>query len=155
MEEKINYAFYTQWIFVISYLNESASIFVILSPFCRTWPVLWHSHEQRILLAESSKSRILGMVDTLLQWLREQRDTRFVPIRSAKLSVNVLLAHWHHVRTTDTVIVVSSYKISCFTSSLTLCPLSREEAQEYRYISIKRIFKGSARIFRVYLFTLT
>lgn len=49
------------------------------------------------------------MVDTILQWLHEQRDTHVVTIRSAKLSINVLLVHWHHVRTTDTVIVVSSY----------------------------------------------
>lgn len=45
------------------------------------------------------------MVNSILQRLYEQRDTRIVAIRSAKLSINVLLAHWHHVRTTDTVIV--------------------------------------------------
>lgn len=73
-----------------------------------------YSDEQWILFAESAKPRILGMVDTLLQRLREQRDTHIVAIRSAKLSINVLLAHWHHVRTTDTVIVVSSYKTSRF-----------------------------------------
>lgn len=67
------------------------------------------------------------MVNTLLQRLREQHDTRIVAIRSAKLSINVLLAHWHHLRTTDTVIV-SSYKTSRFFSPLVHCPLREENS---------------------------
>lgn len=70
--------------------------------------MLHQSDEQWILCAEPAEPGIFGMVDTILQWLHEQRDTCVVAIRSAKLSINVLLAHWHHVRTTDTVIVVSS-----------------------------------------------
>lgn len=56
-----------------------------------------HQSEQRIISTESAEPGIFGMVDTILQRLHEQRDTRVVTIRSAKLSINVLLAHWHHV----------------------------------------------------------
>lgn len=96
--------------------------------FRRTQSVLRHSHKQRILFPESAKPRILGMVDTLLQRLREQRDTHIVAIRSAKLSINVLLAHWHHVRTTDTVIVVSSYKTSRFFLPFVHYPLREKDS---------------------------
>jgi len=68
-----------------------------------------YQSEQRVISAESAEPGIFGMVNTILQRLHEQRDTHVVTIRSAKLSINVLLAHWHHVWTTDTVIVVSSY----------------------------------------------
>lgn len=73
------------------------------------------------------------MVDTLLQRLREQHDTRIVAIRSAKLSINVLLAHWHHLRTTDTVIVVSSYKTSRFFSPLVYYPLQERNLSLFVY----------------------
>jgi len=62
------------------------------------------------------------MVDTILQRLHEQRDTRVVAIRSAKLPINVLLAHWHHVRTTDTVIVLLTQNFSRFLSPFTHQP---------------------------------
>lgn len=51
------------------------------------------------------------MVDSVLQRFARQFNADHLAIRSAKLPINVLLDHWHHVRTTDTVIVVSSYKI--------------------------------------------
>lgn len=54
------------------------------------------------------------MVDSVLQRFARQFNANHLAIRSAKLPINVLLDHWHHVRTTDTVIVVSSYKIYPF-----------------------------------------
>lgn len=99
------FSYTTEW-----YISLRQTLSMI-SPSRRIQLMSWHSYEQRILPAESAKPGILGMVDTLYQWLHEQRDTRFGLIRSAKPSINVLLAHWHHVWTTDTVII-SSYKIS-------------------------------------------
>lgn len=75
-----------------------------------------HSIVQRIFLlsTKSPESRFFGMVYTVLQWFNKQCNINIVFIRSAKLSINVLLAHRHHVRTTDTVIVASSYKHCAF-----------------------------------------
>ena len=101
---------------------ENEAFLVILIRFRHE---VQHSFVQWLLLlaAESVQPRFLGMVDTILQRFNEQSDTdNLVALRSAKLSINVLHAHWHHVRTTDTVIVVSSYKTFLDPSPLSFRP---------------------------------
>lgn len=100
-------------VFLVNGLTTKRSVlFFVIFVFDRPRHEMQHTLVQRFLLlpTKPTESRFFGMVYTVLQRFHEQPDTSLVPFRSTKLTINVLLAHWHHVRTTNTVIVASSYE---------------------------------------------